>query len=465
MKMPQVLFLSFVMTGVVAEEPPLRPNILIIFTDDQGWADLACYGNTKHRTPRMDRLAREGTRFTSFYAQTACGPSRSALLTGRYPFRSKGWGMSADEITFAELIKKVGYQTACMGKWDVSARKPIIDRMPNAQGFEYYFGPLGANDDGSVHFHENNKEAGSTKDMGSLLRLYTDKAIDYLRNKRDKDKPFVLYLAHTMMHTIIDASPQFKGKSAGSLYGDVVEEFDYETGRLLDVLDELGLTRNTLVIYTSDNGPWNQPAYYEKKEGHPEGSIFWGEAGPLRNGKGSFYEGGLRVPGIIRWPGKVPAGRVSDAIVVTIDFLPTFAGLTGFEVPADRVIDGIDQTDLLLGRTREGRANFIYGRTGVRQGKWKFLKAKHGALSYARDETREEVVELYDLDADIGKQDNLAERFPEKVRELEKLTNAIIQAEKLPTQGRRTPGRPSILPLFDRLTAQWLSAAAPGRPF
>jgi arylsulfatase A-like enzyme len=265
--------------------------------------------------------------------------------------------------------------------------------------------------------------------MGSLLHLYTDKAIDYLRNKRDKDKPFVLYLAHTMMHTIIDASPRFKGKSTGSLYGDVVEEFDYETGRLLDVLDELGLTRNTLVIYTSDNGPWNQPAYYKKKKGHPEASIFWGEAGPLRNGKGSFYEGGLRVPGIVRWPGKVPAGRVSDAIIATIDFLPTFANLTGFKVPDDRVIDGIDQTDLLLGKTEKGRDNFLYGRAGVRQGKWKFLKAKHGEADFARDETRKEVMELYDLDADIGEQKNLAEKYPERVRELEKLTNAIIQAE------------------------------------
>ena len=429
MKMPQILFLLFAATGIVAEEAAPQPNILIIFTDDQGWADLACYGNTKHKTPRMDQLAKEGTRFTSFYAQTVCGPSRSALLTGRYPIRSKGWDMPADEITFAELIKNVGYQTACIGKWDVSSRKPIIDRMPNAQGFEYYFGPLGANDDGSVHFHENNKEAGSTQDMGSLLRLYTDKAIDYLRNKRDKNKPFVLYLAHTMMHTIIDASPQFKGKSAGSLYGDVVEEFDYETGRLLDALDELGLTRNTLVIYTSDNGPWNQPAYTEKKKGHPEGSIFWGDAGPLRNGKGSFYEGGLRVPGIVRWPGKVPAGRVSDAIIATIDFLPTFARLTGFQVPDDRVIDGIDQTDLLLGKTEKGRDNFLYGRAGVRQGKWKFLKAKHGEADFARDTTRKEVVELYDLDADIGEQKNLAEKYPEKVHELEKLTDSIIQAE------------------------------------
>jgi len=148
-----------------------RPNILIIFTDDQGYADLGCYGNEKNDTPRLDRLAEEGTRFTSFYAQSVCGPSRSALLTGRYPIRSLGWSMPADEITFAERIRPAGYQTACVGKWDVSNRRAIIDRMPNAQGFDYYFGTLGANDNGTVTFHENNKPAGRTTDMGSLTRL------------------------------------------------------------------------------------------------------------------------------------------------------------------------------------------------------------------------------------------------------------------------------------------------------
>ena len=192
-----------------------RPNILIIFTDDQGYADLACYGSKKNKTPRLDQLAREGTRFTSFYSQTVCGPSRSALLTGRYPIRSKGWGMPASEITFAELMREAGYQTACIGKWDVSNRKAIIERMPNAQGFDYYFGTLGANDGGGVTFHENNARAGSTRDMGSLTTLYTDKAITFLQNKRDPARPFVLYVAHTMMHTIINASDRFSGQVGG----------------------------------------------------------------------------------------------------------------------------------------------------------------------------------------------------------------------------------------------------------
>ena len=403
-----------------------RPNILIIFTDDQGYADLACYGNKKNKTPRMDQLAKEGTRFTSFYAQSVCGPSRSALLTGRYPFRSKGWGMPASEITFAELIRKTGYQTACIGKWDVSNRKPIIDRMPNAQGFDYYFGTLGANDGGGVAFHKDNEPAGKTRDMGSLTRLYTDKAIDFLENRRDKKKPFVLYIAHTMMHTIIDASERFRGKSAGGLYGDVVEEFDFETGRLLDTLDKQGLRDNTLVIYTSDNGPWNQPAYTDKKKGHPKGSIFWGEAGPLRNGKGSCYEAGVRVPCIVRWPGKTPAGQVSDAIFSTLDFMPTFAALAGFKAPEDRVIDGVDQVDLLLGKNSRGaRQTFLYRNNGIRRGKWKYLKAKHNVYGYARDRKREEAEELYDLDADIGETKNLAADNPELITELKQLMDKI----------------------------------------
>ncbi|MBC8872725.1 MAG: sulfatase [Planctomycetes bacterium] len=407
-----------------------RPNILIIFTDDQGYADLGCTGSKTNKTPRMDRLAKEGTRFTSFYAQSVCGPSRSALLTGRYPMRSRGWSMPADEITWAERIKTVGYQTACIGKWDVSNRKPIIERMPNAQGFDYYFGALGANDNGTVAFHENNEPAGSTNDMGSLTRLYTDKAIDFLKNKRDRNRPFVLYVAHTMMHTIIDASPRFKGKSQGSLYGDVVEEFDFETGRLLDAVDELGLRENTLIIYTTDNGPWNQPAYYKTKKGHPEGAIFWGDAGPLRNGKGSCYEGGYRVPCIVRWPGKVPADRVSDAIFATVDFMPTFANLAGFKVPEDRSIDGVDQAELLLGKNDEGaRDNFLYLNNAVRQGKWKYLRAQHKVFAYAQDVERKQVEELYDLEADIGERNNLAAAYPEKVSELKRVMDTLAQEE------------------------------------
>ena len=415
------LITSFACPSIRAE----KPNVVIIFTDDQGYGDIGCYGNEKNKTPRLDQLAKEGTRFTSFYSQTVCGPSRSALLTGRQPIRSKGWSMPADEITIAELMQKSGYQTACIGKWDVSNRKAIVERMPNAQGFDYYFGPLGANDGGGVSFHENNEKAGESRDMGGLTTLYTNKSIEFLKKKRDPEKPFLLYLSHTMMHTIIDASDRFRGKSEGGLYGDVVEEFDYETGRLLDVLDELKLSKNTLVIYTSDNGPWNQDRYTKKKKGHPEGSIFWGESGPLRNGKGSPYEGGYRLPCIVRWPDKVPAGRESDAIFATIDFMPTFANLCGFKVPDDRKIDGIDQTDLLLGKREAGREHFYFQGAGVRQGKWKYLKPNAHFYGYAVEEDRPKVDELYDLEADLGEQKNLAEKFPEKVAELKKLMGSI----------------------------------------
>jgi len=440
-------FLSMVAAFAVASiavGAPLKPNILIIFTDDQGYADLGCYGNAKNKTPRLDRLAEEGTLFTSFYSQTVCGPSRSALLTGRYPARSKGWSMPASEITFAELIRPVGYQTVCIGKWDVSNRKAIVERMPLAQGFDYYFGPLGANDNGRVTFHEDNDPAGQTTDMAGLIRLYTDKSIHWLKERRDPGKPFVLYLAHTMMHTVVDASPEFKGKSAGGLYGDVVEEFDYETGRLLDTLDELGLRDNTLVLYTSDNGPWNQPKYYRGKMGldsgtkrkrdplwyHQKDTIFWGEAGPLRNGKGSSYEGGYRVPCIVRWPGKVPAGRTSDAIFASIDFMPTFANLAGFKVPADRPIDGVDQTELLLGKTDRGRETFFFKNNAVRHGKWKYIKAGFKDHGYAIEENPVKVDQLYDLDADIGERNNLAAKHPERVAKLKAMLDGIGSAAK-----------------------------------
>lgn len=421
-----------------------RPSFLIIFTDDQGYGDLGCYGSEVLKTPRLDQLAQEGTRFTSFYAQPVCGPSRSALLTGRYPIRSQGWSMPADEITVAELLAPAGYQTACIGKWDVSNRKAIVDRMPNAQGFQYYFGPLGANDGGLVRFHENNEAAGETRDMASLTKLYTDKAIDYLENRRNPEKPFLLYLSHTMMHTNIDASPAFKGTSEGGLYGDVVEEFDYETGRLLDRLDTLGLSDDTLVIFTSDNGPWSQPRYTLVKTGAlrpnpdqnpawrmPKGTIFWGDPGPLRGAKGSAYEGGSRVPCIVRWPGKVPAGRDSDAVWATIDFMPTLLGLAGVSLPIDRPIDGQNQTNLLLGKSEVGRDSFVYDQVsqvdvpymaiGIRKGKWKLLlpgrepsKPHRYVMDYGTND-----YELYDLDADIGERWNLAHDYPGIVKELE----------------------------------------------
>ena len=440
-----LLLVSCFAAAAQAAEPE-RPNFVIIFTDDQGYGDLSCFGSKTIRSPRLDRLAAEGTRFTNFYAQVVCGPSRSALLTGRYPIRSRGWSMPASEITIAELLKTAGYTTGCIGKWDVSNRRPFIERMPNAQGFDYFWGTLGANDGGGVRFHHNNKPDGATRDMASLTKTYTDKGIEFL--KANKDKPFFLYLAHTMVHSVIDASPQFKGKSKGGLYSDTVEELDFHTGRLLDAIDELGLRDNTIVIFTSDNGAWNNMQGPLRKKHN--GAIAWGSSGPLREGKGSTYEGGLRVPCIVRWPGHVPAGRTSDAIFATIDFMPTFAHLAGYKLPKDRIIDGVDQTDLLLGKSKDGARDHYYyfcrnEMHAVRKGKWKLrlpgLKSHYG---YVKDKGSGKI-ELYDLTADIGEKKNLAKDQPEVVAELLGLAKAFKPPKELGDPGirPRKPAKPS----------------------
>lgn len=396
-----------------------RPNVVLIFTDDQGYGDLGCFGAEDFRTPRLDQLAVEGTKFTSFYVQVVCGPSRSALLTGRYPVRSLGWSMPAEEITIAELMRDAGYVTGCVGKWDVSNRRAVVPRMPLAQGFDYYFGTLGANDNARVVFHEGDERVGESGDMAGLTQLYTDKSIEFLRE--NKDRPFFLYLAHTMVHSVIDATEEFKGKSNGGLYGDTMEELDFHTGRLLDAIDELGLGENTIVIFTSDNGPWNN--HVEDLSRKHDGQLAWGSSGPLREGKGSSYEGGLRVPCIVRWPARMPAGGSSDAIFSTIDFMPTFAKLCGFDAPADRIIDGVDQAGLLTGESDEGARNdylyFVRGELhGVRLGDWKLLvdgREKH--YGYIDDKGSGQA-ELYNLRDDIGEQNNLAESHPEIVQQL-----------------------------------------------
>jgi len=410
-----------------------KPNFVIIFTDDQGYGDLACYGSKTIRSPRLDRLAKEGTRFTDFYAQPVCGPSRSALLTGRYPVRSRGWSMPESEITLAELLKTAGYTTGCIGKWDVSNRKDIKGRVPNDQGFDYYYGTLGANDNGTVRLYDNRRPMGVDRDMASLTRRYTDKGIGFLEANRDK--PFLLYLAHTMAHSVVDATAKFKGKSKGGLYDDVIEELDYHTGRLFDAIDRLGLRDNTLVVFTTDNGPWNNMQENLRKK--HKGAVAWGSSGPLREGKGSTWEGGVRVPCIVRWPGHVPAGRVSDAIFSTVDFMPTIANLAGYKVPEDRIIDGVNQTALLLGDSEQGARDHHYyfcrnELHGVRKGRWKLLLAnRKNYYGYVKD-TGSNQIELYDLKTDIGEKRNVAGRHPEVVEELLELAAAFRWPAKLP---------------------------------
>ncbi|BCX50235.1 N-acetylgalactosamine-6-sulfatase [Haloferula helveola] len=434
---PTFLALFFLAAGLplslVAKDTE-RPNFVIIFLDDVGYGDFGCYGNKDARTPNIDRLAKQGTRFTSFYAQTVCGPSRGALMTGRQPHRiGGGWKTNADEVTIAEILQASGYRTGCVGKWDMSQRRYQEDLVPNAQGFESYFGPLGANDGNKVTLHENRRKLETTDDMAGLSRLYTDKAIEFLG--KQGEAPFFLYLAHTMMHVVIDASPEFRDRTGHGIYADTLEELDHEIGRLLDALKKQGLAENTLVLLTSDNGPWsNDVGRQRKKNGKfvewTKGpKTPWGTSGPLRGAKGSTWEGGMRVPGIIRWPDKVAAGKESDAIFSTLDVLPTFARLAGAEsrIPTDRVIDGVNQVPLLLGKSESDPREILYYHDdgelqAVRKGPWKLrLPGLKKLRNWPEFDRGTQQAELYHLGRDLGETTNLADKEPEVVRELTRL--------------------------------------------
>jgi arylsulfatase A len=384
------------------------PNFIIIFVDDQGYQDFGCYGSPMIKTPRIDRMAAEGVRFTDFYVGAPiCSPSRAALLTGCYPSRIGlgNWvlrsdsrlGIHPDEITLAELLKRQGYATACIGKWHLGFLSPFI---PSRQGFNYYFGiyhnlDLEADyltDEGGVPILRNGEVVKRPADPAELTELYTEEAIRFIH--RRKDGPFFLYLAHTMAHQPLGVSERFKGKSAGGLYGDVIECLDWSTGRILDTLRELKLDRNTIVVYTSDNGPG------------PGGSAL-----PLRGRKLSTYEGGLRVPCIVWGQGHVAIGQVCRELATSMDFYPTFARMAGAKLPSDRVIDGRDIGPLLADPAKEKSphdAFFYHGALGelvaVRSGKWKLFLNPQPVL--------------YNLEEDIGEQRNRVKGNGAVVREL-----------------------------------------------
>ena len=404
-----------------------KPNFIIIFTDDQGYNDLGCFGSKNIKTPRIDQMAKEGVRFTNFYAQAVCGPSRGALMTARYPVRiGDGWTTNPEEITVAEVLKKEGYFTACIGKWDMSRRLVKPGQMPNDQGFDYYFGTLGATDEGKVEFYRNRERAGVTSEMSTLTSLYTSEALSFIEQK--KDSPFFLYLAHNMPHVKIDASLEFKGRSAGELYGDVIEEIDFNVGLILDKLKKLGLDKNTYILFASDNGPWKGKE--EEFRGAHGGQLATGCADPLRGGKASHFEGGFRVPAIL-WGGKTASGEVLDGIVSTIDMLPTFAHLAGGQTPADRAIDGCDQVNYITGKSKSStRSTFYYFIRNevhaVRSGQWKLLlpnrqKSYDGFNNVLRDPKPVEP-ELYDLYNDISETTNVASQHPEIVKQLIELS-------------------------------------------
>ncbi|MFB3902618.1 MAG: sulfatase [Acidobacteriota bacterium] len=419
-----------------------RPNFIIILSDDQGYEDLGCFGSRTIRTPRLDAMAEQGLRLTSFYSQPVCGPARTALMTGCYPMRVgrpwDGWSLPGEETTVAEVLKGAGYDTCCIGKWDLSLRQEVEDRLPNSQGFDYYLGTLGANDRGRCMLWRNREKLYETSDMGSLTGLYTEEAIRHLREKRSA--PFFLYLAHTMPHVQLGASERFRGRSKAGLYGDVIEELDDSVGRLMDTLKEQGLDKNTIVLYFSDNGPW----LIKGDQG--------GSSRPLRDGKGSSWEGGFRVPAIFWGPGKIPAGRTSNSMMASLDILPTFAALANTRPPSNRKIDGLDQSRFITGQSpTSSRETFYYyvGSTlhAVRKGKWKLaIPSGRMGRAYIMDQTPLVAPELYDLETDISESKNLANEKPDVVADLLNLVEEArrdIGDKAAPGEGARNlPDQP-----------------------
>ena len=444
-----LLALCFVSLGSgtwsAADRPP---NFVVIFTDDQGYQDVGCFGSPDIRTPRLDAMATDGMKFTNFYAQPVCGPSRAALMTGCYPMRVAERGnikqvhpiLHRDEITVAEVLKTKGYATACFGKWDLAKHAQsgfFMDLFPTRQGFDYFFGTPTSNDR-VANLYRNERLIEPESDMATLTRRYTDEAIGFMR--KHKERPFFVYIPHTMPHTRLDASKQFKGNSTRGLYGDVIEEIDFNVGRILDAVNEMELSQNTYVLFTSDNGPW-----LIKNKNHADGHLpndHGGSAGPLRSGKVSTFEGGVRVPAILWGPGRVPAGTTCDSIASTMDVMPTFAALAHADVPSDRVIDGEDIRHLFHGdfdRATPDKAYFYYLRVhlqAVRQGKWKLHLPREtepvGAAPFSRnshiapaDRIGFDEPFLVDLEKDLGETTNVAEENPQVAERLLILAEAM----------------------------------------
>lgn len=445
---------SFAASSQSVPEQIDRPNVILIFADDQGYADIGCYGAQGFATPHLDRLAWEGCRFTSFYVSASvCSASRAALLTGCYHLRvgvkgvffptradaEKGIqagpgrkGLHPDEVTIAELLKQRGYATACFGKWHLGDAKPFL---PTRQGFDEYFGIPYSNDMGwwegkpegfksnfpPIPLLENESVIETQPNQRYLTKRYTERAVDFIKGHRDK--PFFLYLPHTMPHIPLFASEAFKGRTPLGLYGDVIEEIDWSVGQIVAALRDMGLTKRTLVIFTSDNGPWLSVG----KDG--------GCAKPLRDGKFTQYEGGHRMPCIMSWPGQIPTGAIKDGIVASIDLYPTIAGLAGLEPPADRRIDGVNLWPYISDRAdKSPRDHFFYVTKAVRKGPWKlFLPGKcreiqpKGPGSY--DHPR-----LYHLSRDIGETNDLHTQHPAIVTELTQFLE--VHQEDLNTNAR-----------------------------
>lgn len=447
------------------------PNLIVINIDDMGYADIGPFGSKLNRTPHLDRMAKEGRRLTCFYAAPVCSPSRSALMTGCYPkrvlpipgvlFPAAAVGLNPEERTVAEVLKDAGYRTACIGKWHLGDQPAFL---PTAQGFDYYLGIPYSNDMGTaaegsksdlgaplpetrtgppaaapkaapadetgikgmrqppLPLVENDKVIGRVKqdEQQALVETYTIAAVKFIA--AHKDRRFFLYLPHSAVHFPLYPGKAWAGQSSRGLYSDWVEEVDWSVGQVLDTLRDLKLDRNTLVIFTSDNG------------GTPRAVN-----APLRGHKGSTWEGGMRVPTIAWWPDRIPAGTSTDEITGVMDILPTFAKLSGGRTPADRKLDGLDISPVLLGEPgAKGHADFHFFRglnlQAVRSGPWKLHfgapaagaagKAKNKAASKAKP-NKPAGLQLFNLDSDIGESKNVAEKHPDVVKRLQALADAM----------------------------------------
>ena len=433
------VFSLFLTVRGLAETPP---NIVLIFIDDMGYADIGPFGNTGVRTPHLDKLAAQGRKFTSYYATPVCSMSRASLMTGCYNtrvsipgvlFPNSKIGLNLSETTIAEVLKTKGYATMCIGKWHLGDAKQFL---PIHQGFDEYFGLPYSNDMGV--FKNNPKSPrpplplyrGETvletePDQSQLTRRYTEEAVKFIHAK--KDQPFFLYLPHTMIHYPVAASENFKDKSKSGLIGDAIEEIDWSVGQILATLDELKLAGNTLVVFTSDNGADHRPAP------------------PFRGSKQSSFEGGVREPCLMRWPGKIPAGTTCDQILGNIDLLPTFAKISGATLDPDRLIDGKDVTPLLTeaspAAVRDTHLFFSGGESklvAIRQGEWKLFVGTQDPKTEAPPGT------LYNLKSDIGETTDVAGSHPDivaRLRDEAEKRGAEILAHKRPAGTIKTPAQ------------------------
>jgi arylsulfatase A-like enzyme len=437
----RTLFLAVLLTAsfVFAADPP-KPNIVLIFVDDMGYGDAGCYGNDTIKTPNLDRMAAEGQRWTSFYSSGAtCVPSRRGLNTGRHPMlMGKANFVPIRDTFIAAMLKKQGYATALLGKWHLAGYPKDFTTSPMHPlecGFDYHFGTPGSNDVPAPPGRKQNRalfdECKPTTfpvplirgrevvempvDQSTLTKRYTEEAVKWIGE--NKDTPFYLYLAHNMPHAPVFASKAFQGKSKGGVYGDVIEEIDWSVGQVMAAVKDAGVDKKTLIIFTSDNGPWTM---FE---------VHGGTAGPLRGEKGTSWEGGFRVPGIFRWPGKIKPGTV-DGLAANLDLYATFATLAGGDEPKDlKGYISKDLTGTLLRGELAPRKKWLYG-PAFRSGNYKIHLATKARSSNPDTRKREPMANhnpplLFNLKDDMAEQNNIAAQSPEIVDRLLKEMQAF----------------------------------------